>query len=255
MTAPRIATFDVETAPVLGYVWGLWKQNLGLEMIRQDWHMLSFAWKWLGDPRIVYKDQSKASTLEDDSELLKSVWTLLDQADIVIAHNGVSFDVKKLNARFITLDFPPPSPYRVIDTLKETRKVAAFTSNRLAWLSEQLTDTPKSTHDQFPGFLLWQQVLMGNPKAWGEMRKYNIRDVIALEKVYLKLRPWMLHHPSVAAYGAMEGCTRCGSLDLVRQGYRTTQAGRYPRFQCRACGGWSHGRIMQKEERTELLTN
>ena len=37
MKKPRILFFDIETAPMLGYMWSLWDQNLGLNQIKQDW--------------------------------------------------------------------------------------------------------------------------------------------------------------------------------------------------------------------------
>lgn len=259
MTA-RIAVLDIETAPLTSWAWGTWDQNLSLEMIQRDWFVIAFAWKWLHDSRVTYFDQSKAEDVEDDSGLLQKVWDLLDSADIVIAHNGQKFDFKKLNARFITLGWNPPSPYRVIDTLVEVKRVAAFTSNKLAFLTDALCTAKKSSHVKFPGFLLWKECLLGNPKAWAEMKKYNKQDVLSLEELYLRLRPWMVTHPNVMAYelsgdDALTGCTRCGGYALVRQGYRVTQTGRYRRWRCTGCGGWSQERLMEKENREGLLSN
>jgi hypothetical protein len=37
---PKVLIYDIETAPILGYVWRLWDQNIGLNMIEQDWHVI-----------------------------------------------------------------------------------------------------------------------------------------------------------------------------------------------------------------------
>jgi hypothetical protein len=42
----------------------------------------------------------------------------MDEADIICAHNGDAFDIKKINSRLITNGFKPPSPFKTIDTLK-----------------------------------------------------------------------------------------------------------------------------------------
>lgn len=260
MSSPRIAVLDIETAPLIAQVWGLFDQNIGLGQIERDWSILSFGWKWLDDNRFTYRDQSQADDIEDDSLLLEAVWNLLDEADIVIAHNGRKFDFKKLNARFILAGMSPPAPYRVIDTLLEVRRVAAFTSNKLAYLTDKLTETKKGSHVRYPGHALWKACLKGDPQAWREMKKYNKLDVLSLEELYLKLRPWMVSHPNVIAYDLADGvtemaCTRCGSAEMQSRGFRVTQAGRYRRYQCQECGGWSTGRLMEKDNREGLLTN
>jgi hypothetical protein len=93
--------------------------------------------------------------------------------------------------------------------------------------------------------------------AWKEMRKYNKRDVVATEKVYLRMRPWIDAHPNLGVGSSAEKpvCPRCGSKQVQLSGTRTTQAGRYPRFQCVSCGGWSKGKtmLMPLAERRRLL--
>jgi hypothetical protein len=167
--------------------------------------------------------------------------------------------VKKINARFIQAGMPPPSPYKVVDTLLEAKKIARFTSNKLEWLSAKLTDTPKSSHSQFPGMELWNECLKGNPKAWKVMRKYNPIDVIGTEGVYLKLRPYIIGHPNVNVYDDDETvrCGNCGSEDVIQKGYRYTNVGKYPRFKCNGCGAWHRGGYTENTpaKRKSLLRN
>ena len=259
MTGPRIGTLDIETAPIVAYVWGLWKQNIGLPQIIRDWSILSYCYKYLDCKRVVYDDVSKQEDLFDDTRLLLGLWKFLDETDIVIAQNGVAFDVKKIMARFIEAGMPPPSPFKVIDTMLEARKIAKFTSNKLAWLSAKLTDTPKLSHSQFPGFELWVQCLARNPKAWRVMKRYNPVDVKGTEKLYLKLRPYIVGHPNLAAYDDDETarCPKCLSADLQKKGFAFTQTGQYQRYKCGGCKGWSRSRytINTMGKRKALLSN
>lgn len=243
--APVIWLCDIETAPIEGYVWRLFDQNVGLNQIKTEWTLLSYCAKPLHGAKkdIVYKDNRNAKDPRDDIELLKGLWKIIDAADFIIAQNGISFDLRKIKARLIMENFPVPSPVKVIDTLLMARQFG-FTSNRLEWLSEKLGTEKKESHNEFPGFELWKECLANNPKAWEVMRKYNIRDVTTLEEVYLRLRPWVNGHPNIAVYtdGTELACNRCGSAALEKRGFAYTQVGQYQRYQCGACGGWSKSR-------------
>lgn len=255
---PRIVTLDIETAPIQAFVWGTYDVNVGLEMIQEDWSILSFSAKWLGEPKVIYHDTGGRGRekVRDDRDLLGKLWALLDEADVVIAQNGVAFDIRKINARLIAAGFKPYSPIRVVDTMLAAKRRFGFTSNKLAWLSQKLTKAKKLTHKKFPGFELWAACLRDEAAAWKEMRRYNQVDVIATEELYLKLRPWIENHPNFAAYVDCDdpACTRCGSKNVQRRGRTVTNAGEYPRFQCTDCGGWSRGRQTLRR-RKNALTN
>ena len=258
----RIVTLDIETAPILAYVWGLFKQFVGLDQIVKDWSILSVTWKWLGEKKTHYVDtweDGKAADIHDDSKLLQALWLVLDEADIVVTQNGISFDIKKINARFIQAGMPPPSPYRQVDTKVEAAKVARLTSNKLAWLAKVLNGSEKDKHADFPGFELWAECMKRNPKAWAAMKKYNPIDVVETEGVYLKLRPYIVGHPNVGAYLDLSEptCPKCGSLEVQQRGFSRTQTGLYKRMRCSGCGGWSRTRYTQNTigERKALLSN
>ncbi len=259
IAGPRIVTLDIETAPLQSYHWGLWDQNIGLDMIDLEWTILSFSAKWLGDSKVIYEDTGGRGPekVRDDKHLLQALWEILDQADIVIAQNGKAFDIKKINARLVMNGFKPYSPIKIIDTMLVSRKHFSFTSNKLAWLSEHLTSAKKSEHKAFPGFGLWVECLNDNPKAWIEMKKYNCIDTLATEELYLKLRPWITNHPNVAVYvdDTTVCCPKCNSPKLQRRGKSYTQLGAYQRFQCTECGGWSRSRALENspEKRKSLL--
>ena len=153
----------------------------------------------------------------------------------------------------------PYSPIRIIDTYEVSNRHFGFTSNKLAWTSKYLTDSPKEEHRSFPGFELWKECLEDNPKAWKEMKKYNIRDVIATEKKYIRLRPWIKLHPNMGGYteGEVPVCPKCGSENLQKRGVAISNTSRYHRFQCMNCGGWSRAKTMLNTlaERKQMICN
>ena len=247
---PKILILDIETAPILAAVWKLWDNNVGLNMIQEDWFIMSFAAKWMGADDVIYEDCR--DTYEDDKLLLTKLHMLLSEADVVVAHNGDKFDIKKINARLIMNGFPPPAPYKTIDTLKIAKKHFAFTSNKLEYLTGELCKDKKLSHGKFPGYNLWRECLLGNEEAWQEMKEYNIMDVISLEELYIKLRPWYNVHPVIYT-PVMEKhtCPKCGGNHLQKRGNYATKSGIvYQRYQCQDCFGWSKSRFQEPVNKT-----
>lgn len=247
MEEPKILLFDIETAPNLGYVWGKYDQNV--IDYKNEWYMLCYAAKWLDKKKIMtskltdFPSRFKKNK-EDDLGVVKELWKLLDEADIVIAHNGVAFDVKKTYARFIYHGLPPPSPFKQIDTIKEARKYFKFNSNRLDDLGAYLGVGRKLEHEGFP---LWLKCMQGKKYAWNKMIKYNKQDVLLLERVYEKFKPYITNHPNLGLYKQQDfSCPNCGSKHLQKRGFNRTKVNMYQRYQCQKCGAWSQNTKCEK---------
>lgn len=244
-SSPKILFFDLETAPSLGWVWAKWETNV-LDF-EQEWYILSFVARWKDGKYITsalpdfkgYKRQP-----ENDKQLVKKLWKLFNEADVLIAHNGDKFDVKKANARFTYYNLPPPKPYKTIDTLKVARRHFSFTSNKLDDLGKYLGYGRKIVHT---GFNLWQGCMKGDLKSWKKMIRYNKRDVELLEKIYLHFRPWIENHPNLnLVTGELQKCPKCGG-ELMKQGKRWTRSSVFQQYNCRSCGGWCHGESLSLE--------
>jgi hypothetical protein len=255
LNKPNILLFDLECAPKVAYVWQFFKVFVQPDMVVQDGYLMTAAWKWLGANHTGCF--SIEDTPEDDYELTKMVAMLLDNADVVIAHNAKKFDIPLINARCLVHGIKPPSPYKIIDTLEIARKKFRFDSNKLEYLAMRLGCKPKGGHKKFPGFLLWKECMAGNPEAWKEMVDYNINDVETLEEIYLKMRPWMDQHPNIAHIigGNATRCAKCGSLHLQRRGTYKSNVGVYQRYQCVDCGGWSRSRFTEERGNKQFLGN
>jgi hypothetical protein len=254
--AARILHLDIENMFLEGAVWSLWKQNVGIDAITAEWYILCYAAKWHGEEDVLYdalpryKQAFKADP-ENDYHILLTLRDLLDEADIVVAHNGKAFDVKKINARFLKHGIPPCSPFRTVDTLLVARKHFNLPSNKLDYLARLLGLGRKIDTG---GIDLWKDCKAGVKEAWDAMIEYNIHDVVLLEKVYKKLLPWIDDHPNLALYtlNTTPSCPKCGSEDLQRRGYSYTNASVYQRFQCNGCGGWTRSRY---SELTNAVSN
>lgn len=252
---PKILFLDIETAPLRSYTWGLWKQNVGLSQIISNWYMISWAAKWLGDETIFSEVLSSQEAIkEDDFRIVHSLWYTLDQADIIIAHNGDAFDIPKINTRFVLHGLNPPSPYRTIDTLTIARQRFGFTSNRLDFLAKFFGYKGKAPTD----FKLWEECMVGNEESLKYMDIYCKQDITTLEQVFMKLRPYAKGLPNLDMYrdNPIPACPVCGKPHLkeVPNKFFYTQAVKYQVYRCSDCGGLARAKKGIKFENTRQIS-
>ena len=251
---PKILLLDIETAPMQVFSWTLFKPRLSHVNIIQDWFVISWSAKWLFEAEIMGDVLTKEEALaSDDCRVIKSIWKLMDEADIIIGHNGDRFDIRKLNTRYILHKLAPPRPYQTIDTLTISRKYFLFSSNRLDYLGELIRNKGKIETN----FGLWKNCINGIESSLIEMLTYNREDVNLLEEVYIMLRPWIKSHPNMAIYSEATDycCPNCGSFDLTMNGHYTTMAGQFNSFRCNNCGAPSRmgSNLLSHNDRKKLL--
>ena len=241
----KIVLWDIETAPMVVTSWGLFKPYLSHDNILEDTSLLCAAWKDLDEDK-VYSVAIDPKDPRDDKGVVKVLRNVLAKADVLVGHNGDKFDLKTFNARLAYHDLKPLPPRKTIDTLKVARKHFRFTSNRLDYLGAFLGVGRKLHTD----YKLWLDILLhGDEKALSKMVAYNKQDVMLLQRVYKKLRPYMTNHPNQRLCSG-EVCPICGEAGaLQKRGFRMTQMSRAQAYQCQACGGWSKGK---SEKRTDI---
>lgn len=254
MPKAKILFLDIETAPIEAFVWGLFDQNVGLDMIITDWSILSWCAKWLGSKDVYYQDVRNEKHVRNDKNILKGIWKLLNEADIIITQNGRSFDEKKLNTRFLLNGMQPPSKFKHLDTLQIAKSKFAFTSNKLEYMSKTVNVVfKKLDHKDFPGFKLWKECLAGNKKAWKDMEAYNKHDVLALEELYLKFQPWD-NAVNFSVYDEDDTTLRCncGAADYVKDGHNYTATGKFQRYRCKKCGSPAYDKAIKANNKLSL---
>lgn len=243
-SSTRTLFFDIETAPIVGTAWDKWEANL--IWIIEDWYMLGFAYKWADEKKThvvalpdfpLYKKQPK-----NDIEVIKALHALFEEADITIAHNGDRFDTRKTNTRILKHGLKRPVPPATVDTLKVARKNFNMTSYKLDDLGEFLGVGRKIKTDKD----LWEGCMAGDMKSWRKMKRYNIQDVDLLERVYLKLLPWIDNHPALNILDERpEACPNCSQNQVVATvKYKPTRTRAYQYHRCNNCG-WV-GRVYLK---------
>jgi DNA polymerase elongation subunit (family B) len=244
----RILFLDIETAPNLAHVWGVWQQNVGVNQIMESSYVLSWAAKWLGSKEVMFMSLHTTTS----KRMIRSVHKLLNEADVVVHYNGTKFDIPTLNKEFLQHGLVPPAPFKEIDLLKTVRQRFRFPTNKLEYVVNALGLGSKHKH---PGHEMWIGCMHGDPMSWKEMEKYNVQDTVLLEALYGKLRPWIKNHPNYSLYsdGGGQLCPNCGGTHLQRRGMARTAASLYIRYHCQDCGTWS--RAAAGGKRVESLRN
>jgi hypothetical protein len=221
---------DIETAPHLAAVWGLYDQNVATNQIIKPGYTLCWAAKWYGEKKVMF-----SSILDGNRTMVREVHKLLNECDAVCHYNGTKFDIPTLNKEFLLLELAPPSPYKQVDLLKTARSKFRLASNKLDYVAGQLGLGSKVKHK---GFDLWLECMAKKADAWRTMRRYNKQDVLLLEQVYERLLPWIKGHPNISAYVGARCCPSCGSEKAQARGFGIAQTKRYQRFQCNSCRAW-----------------
>lgn len=240
---PKIFIFDLEMAPMEVYAWQTGKQYISHDRILKPKSIISWAGKWLDSDEIVSHKVTRQEAIDrEDGRIMKKLWKYMDKAQVLIGHNMKGFDRKEANTSFTLNDMSPPSPYKIIDTLKEARKHFSFASNTLDYLTYLTCDEEKKKV-HFP---LWHRCVnesgKDNNRALGDMETYNRQDIRATEDLFYKLRPWMsMSGVNLALFceGDIEGrCGKCTSRDItLSDNYYYTTVNRYKTYRCNHCGG------------------
>lgn len=233
----KILVWDIETSPISTYTWDLFPDRINHSNIIEDFHILCICWKELGKSKVHSVSCFDAGKKNDDYNVVKTMRDVLEDVDILIHHYGNKFDLPKFNARLAYHQLPPLPKLLCIDTKMEASRVAKFTSNRLDYLAKHFGYEGKIKTD----IHLWLDIMKGGEKAekaMDKMVRYCKEDVRQLEKVYLRLRPYMTGHPNIADTDT-HNCPKCNSSDINRHKVRMSRQGIYrQQFNCNGCGGY-----------------
>jgi len=235
---------DIETSLSVVSTFSLWPKFISHDNIIEDWHIICAAWKWEGEDGVF----GELIYHKNDKKVVKALCAVIAEADEIVYHNGRKFDWKKFNTRVVMNNLPPVSKPRETDTLIQCRKHFSFTSNRLDYISKILG---------FGGKLptsagLWIRALKGDKVAINEMFEYNKMDVVILEQVFNRLKPYIElgYNPNIDT--STDVCTHCSSGRLEKRGWSYTKTTKYRKYQCKDCRGWSSSGTKEPRDDTPV---
>lgn len=232
---------DIETSHFVAATFSLFPKAISHENILEEWYIICASWKWEGEDTV---HNAKTYT-HNDKRVVKALRDAVMKADELVYHNGKKFDYKKLNSRVLMNGLPPMSKPRETDTLIQARKHFGFVSNRLDYLAKALVGEGKSPVTNSD----WLAALKGDKEAVDKLSYYCDQDVIILEKVFQKMKPHIDLGYNANIDSDKHVCPKCGIDALISRGFAVTKTGRYQRYQCKECAGWSQGGVRIKQDR------
>jgi hypothetical protein len=242
-TQLKVLFFDLETAPLLAYVWGPREDWIPHDRMQHDSFLLCWSASWLGENKI-YSGRltSEEAQEQNDQCIVNQLIELIREADVLVAHNIDGFDVPMFNNRLMLQGLEPMGPKRTIDTLKLARKHLRLAYNKLDYLAAVIFGDHKIKTD----FELWRDCYHGNEAALAKMLRYNRKDVVLLKAVYEWLLPYVQGTPKlhVPDFDGQHACPHCGAFGnkLTKRGFHHTNVSSFQRYRCEDCGKYSRDR-------------
>ena len=231
----KILLLDIETNAHKVNAWGFYEQTIPLNMMDKAGDILCWSAKFLGEKKEYFAAKwEKGGTVP----MLRKLWELMNQADVVCGYNTKAFDVKWVFGQFLIHRLPPPSPFKHLDLMIAVKQNFKLASHKLAYVLEVLEIELK---EDVGGWSTWRGCAEGDIRSKKTMEKYNRQDTRVLEPLYHRLLPWIKNHPNRNLHGDTNGCINCGADRLQRRGVSRSATGVFDRYQCQACGKWQRG--------------
>jgi hypothetical protein len=253
----RILLLDVETLPGEYYAFDPKVEYLSPDKQIKGVSISCYAAKWLFEPEIMGEVVKAREAYErSDWSILGGIWKLMNEADIIITHNGLNFDIPLLYGRFVTNKMMPPTKFQNIDTCKTSKNVFKFEYNRLDELGQRFGIGKKLDMS----FTDWRNCLTKNKKAekaLQNMLTYCKNDIAPLlEDVYLSMLPYIPNHPNLGLWNVemdKDCCKNCESTNLLwnTKPY-ATPSGLWMSWRCQSCG--AVGRSTNRKDKIKSVS-
>jgi len=181
----KILIYDIETSYNIGKFWRAgYNLNINPGDIIHERAIICISYKWLGEEQVYNLTWDKNQC---DKFLLEQFIPILDEADMIVAHNGDRYDLKFIKTRALKHNLKMLINYKQFDTLKVAKAKFMFNSNKLDYISKFLGAEGKISTEM----KLWDDIILRKcPKALIQMLDYCDEDVRQLEVVYNALVSW-----------------------------------------------------------------
>lgn len=238
----RILTIDVERQRGKWLIeqWDPYLPKFArMETLVQRPRIMCFAAKWFGEDQIIFADERGRNGKGTGGwrSMVKQMWALLNEADVVVTFNGDRADIPWMNEEFKYARLNKPMPYKSLDLYKQSKAARNLPYRSLRYLAREFGTMNKLEHE---GPDLWRLCEAGDPEAWTQMRSYNEQDVLVTEDRWLDDIPWLdgrVHMGMLISDGESMRCPNCGSNDLASQQKPVRAYTReYQAFRCNECG-------------------
>lgn len=140
----------------------------------------------------------KEGKRSDDHDITAELMAYLEEFDILIAHNGVKYDLPFLRTRALQYGLPPLQPMKIVDPVLSARRQLRLQSNSLDSIAKHL-DAPFQKTPLEPR--VWARAMMDNDKdAMDLIVEHCIADVQVLDFVAHSMRGYIKTIDSIGSF-------------------------------------------------------
>ena len=218
----KILIYDIETSYNIGKFWRAgYNLNINPGDIIHERAIICISYKWLGEEQVYNLTWDKNQC---DKFLLEQFIPILDEADMIVAHNGDRYDLKFIKTRALKHNLKMLINYKQFDTLKVAKAKFMFNSNKLDYISKFLGAEGKISTEM----KLWDDIILRKcPKALIQMLNYCDEDVRQLEVVYNALVSWEnpKFHIGVINGGTKQTSPITGNVNIEQVKQMVTNSG------------------------------
>lgn len=183
----RVATFDIETTGLnaaFGRILCACVMTYDPEEIRI----------FRADEYPAWKEGRRS----DDHDITAELMACLEEFDVLIAHNGVKYDLPFIRMRAIQYGLPPLNPLKIVDPVLAARRQLRMQSNSLDAIAKHL-DAPHQKTPLEPK--VWARAMMDNDKsAMDLIVEHCIADVKVLDFVAWSMRGYIRNIDTLGSY-------------------------------------------------------
>ena len=136
----KILYWDIETSLMPVAVFSLLHNDyIDPSAILQERYVITASWTWNDEGKVhsvsVLDDPKRyRKNPHDDFHVIKVLHEVLSEADVIVHHNGDSFDKRYVDTRILINGLPPLPPVASIDTYKTAKAKLYLASNKLDYL-------------------------------------------------------------------------------------------------------------------------
>lgn len=143
-------------------------------------------------------DNWNSGRRSSDKGLVEAILLDVEEADIIIAHNGTAFDLPFLRTRALVHGLQPVHPKKILDPVWLARRVFRFHRNSLEAISNVL-GTPDMKTKLLPR--VWTAAMFdGDTDALDQIVEHCVADVRVLADVARKMSPYIKQIDSIGSW-------------------------------------------------------
>ena len=238
---PKILYYDIETTPLLAYIWRCGKQvvrhnQLAKSNKKYDIICITYCWND-GKPA---KSLDWGYLEQDSSKMIEKFDEIIREADITIGKNSDSFDVKHINTLRMLSGLPgmPEWSMYTDDLQKQMKKHFYLPSYSLDYFSELLGFGGKMKMEFSDWIHIVEQTRGEGRKRFAKMIEYGKKDVEDTRAIWEHCEKHFT--PKFNANHLNKGmvCSNCGSENIRKNGTRYRGQTKYQHFYCNGHGGY-----------------